>query len=85
MRRTLIKTQMLYVSVGEAIRKARYDAVIQASVLAKKIGITPSHLQKIESGETACALHVLVSIADELDLSLDELCPVNIDEKEIAS
>jgi hypothetical protein len=67
----------MYVRVGEAIRAARHEACVGQAELA--------HMQKIESGETACALHVLVSIADEFDTTLDALVPVAIDEKELVA
>ena len=77
--------QTLYVRVGEAIRRARHAECLTVTELSKRIGITLAHLQKIEMGETACSLHVLVSLADEMDLSLDELVPVAIEEKELVA
>lgn len=84
-RRSKVETQMMYVRVGEAIQRARREECLSGADLARRVGITPTHMQKIETGETACALHVLVAIADELDLTLDELVPVAIAEKELVA
>ena len=84
-RRTLMANQGMYIRVGEAIRAARREECISSADLADRIGCSATHMQKIETAETPCSLHMLVRIAEELDLSLDELVPVAIDEKELAS
>lgn len=85
MRRTLVETQEMYCRVGEAIRALRIDEGLTLREFSARAGITLSHMQKIESGQTACALHVLVKIADEFDTTLDALVPVAIDEKELVA
>lgn len=75
--------QMLYVRVGEAIYKARHNECLTRRELGKRVGVTEGHLQNVEEGVTPCSLHLLVAVADELDLSLDELVPVAIDAKEL--
>ncbi len=85
MRRTLVEDQQMYVRVGEAIRAVRRNEALSCTEMARRLGVTLTHLQRVESGETACALHLLVRIADEFDLTLDALVPVAIDEKELVA
>ena len=79
-----MQTQMLYVAVGASIARERREDGVTQTELARRLGMKQAHLKKIEDGETACPLHVLVSVADVLDRSLDELVPVTLEEKESA-
>jgi transcriptional regulator with XRE-family HTH domain len=83
MRRKLVETQEMYLRVGKAIYRARNAECMSRAELARRIGCTAGHLQAVEDGITACSLHLLVAIADDLDLTLDELVPVAIDDKEL--
>lgn len=85
MRRGLVEQQEMYLRVGEAIRRAREAECVTQRELAERAGCSETHMNKVESAESQCSLHLLVRIADELDLSLDELVPVAIDEKELSA
>jgi len=75
-------TRVLYEDVGRCIRQARNAAGLSLSEMSKRLGCTPTHLQRVELADTACALHLLVAIADELDTTLDDLCPVQMTDRE---
>ncbi len=83
MRRNLVETQQLYTRVGVAIRRLRREACLTAREFARRVGVTETHVERVEDGTTPCSLHLLVAIADEFDTTLDELVPVAIDEKEL--
>ena len=74
------KRLRLYDAVGRALHQRRNGAGLSVATFAKTLGISADYLSKIEGGETACPLHVLVDIAHELDVSLDSLVPVLTDE-----
>lgn len=77
--------QEFYVTLGKAIRGFRVaDRVTQAD-LARRVGITPRTLQRIEAARSHCSVHQLVKIAEALDLSLDfDLFPVTTAERKSA-
>ncbi len=84
MRRTVDRVRLLHEQVGKAILSARTRENIGQGELASRVGLSSSHMYKIEQGITACPLHVLVSIADELDTTLDALVPVMVDDRSAA-
>lgn len=81
MRRS-VSDQAIYVRLGCRIHEMRMEAAIPQREFARRIGVNHSFLERIEDTTTACPLHVLVRIAHELDTTLDELVPVEIDSRE---
>lgn len=65
-------------AVGTAIRRAREDAGLSRTELERKLGLSAQALQHIEGGQP-CPLYTLARIAEHLDLTLDELVPVEVD------
>ena len=59
--------------LGAAIRKARLAKGITQEQLAELVSITPTHEKHIESGHRLPSIEVLFSIAQALDLSLDNV------------
>ena len=58
--------------LGALLRRARGDRTILE--VAMRAGISPETLRKIESGRVATpSFSTIAAIADELDLSLDEI------------
>lgn len=64
-----------YVVVGEAIRANRLHAGMSIHVLAKACGLNQNTIGHIEDGST-CSLFILAKVAHALDVTLDELVPI---------
>lgn len=62
-----------YVSIGQNIKKFRVEKGLTQNKLGEKSGIEPSNTSHIERGATKVSLPTLVSIANALDVSLDEI------------
>ncbi len=62
-----------YVAIGKRIREIRTQKHLTQAVLAEMSGIEPSNISHIERAATKLSLPTLVSIANALEVSLDEL------------
>ena len=62
-----------YDSIGQNIKKFRVAKGLTQNKLGEKSGIEPSNISHIERGATKVSLPTLVSIANALDVSLDEI------------
>ena len=60
-------------TLGQNIRSKRMEYDIEQQELAKRIGVNKATLCSIESGVKVPSVAVLVSIADVLHCSVDEL------------
>jgi len=60
-------------SIGRRLRAERHHQHVGLRELAKRIGVSPSLLSQIETGKTQPSVSTLYAIANELDLSLDNL------------
>ena len=65
--------------VGNRIRSAREDRDVEQKVLAEKIGVSPSTLNKIEKGRQAIRLEQLGQIANALDIKIGYLLGIDKD------
>ena len=61
---------------GPAIRALRMALGIKQQDLAERSGISPSHMNKIESGAEPGRFEVWVQIAQELGVTVDTIAPV---------
>jgi transcriptional regulator with XRE-family HTH domain len=61
---------------GPAIRALRMALGIKQQDLAERSGISPSHMNKIESGAESGRFEVAVSIAAALGVPIDAIAPV---------
>jgi transcriptional regulator with XRE-family HTH domain len=59
--------------MGERLRAARQVRGLSLRVLAERLGVSPSLISQIETGRANPSVSTLYAIADELDVSLDEL------------
>jgi transcriptional regulator with XRE-family HTH domain len=59
--------------MGERLRFARQARRLSLRVLADRLGVSPSLISQIETGRANPSVSTLYAIADELDVSLDEL------------
>ena len=67
-----------YKAIGKRIKIARIRKDITQEKLADRIGISPSHLSNIETGNTRVSLVTIVKIANLLGASVDELLSENV-------
>lgn len=66
---------MFYQRVGERLRALREESGLSIEKLAKSSNVGKTTIDKAEQGITI-SLYVLALLADGLDVSLDELVPI---------
>lgn len=64
-------------NIGSKVRKERRSKGLSQSVLSKKLGISASYLNLIESGRRTITVPLLIKIGNELSLSLKDLTVEN--------
>ncbi len=62
-----------YISIGNRIKEIRIDHGWTQAKLAEESGIEPSNISHIERAATKLSFPTLVSIANALQVSLDEI------------
>lgn len=72
---------MNYYEIGQRIRKFRKAIGLSQEILSEKVGISPTHMSHIETGNTKLSLPVLVSLANVLEVHTDDLLFDSSDEK----
>ena len=63
-----------YQAIGVRIRRLRKDKGLTQQTLAERSDQEPSNISHIERGATKLSLPTLVSIANALEVTVDELC-----------
>lgn len=71
-----IKRIELYARIGEQIAKRREELGLTVQDLADKMRTNDGTLHRIEQGDTPVPVHLLVSLAEFFDCTLDDLVPV---------
>ncbi len=74
-----------YVTIGKRIRELRTKKKLTQADLAELSGIEPSNISHIERAATKLSLPTLVSIANALEVTLDELVWDNLKKSEHVS
>jgi transcriptional regulator with XRE-family HTH domain len=69
---------MDYKSIGQRIRRKRLSLSLTQQVLADKSGISEKYLSNIENGNSHFSFPVLISIANNLNLSADYILGDNL-------
>ena len=67
-----------YKTIGKRIKIARIKADLTQERLAELIDISPTHLSNIETGTTRVSLNTIISIANALSVTGDDLLCDNI-------
>ena len=67
-----------YDAIGMRIKIARIKAKITQEILASKSGFSTVHISNIENGNAKMSLSSIVSIANALSVSVDELLCDNV-------
>lgn len=62
-----------YKSIGKRIKIARIKADLTQEHLAEIVRVSPSHMSNIETGTTRVSLTALVTIANALSVTADDL------------
>ena len=62
-----------YNVIGQNISELLYLQRKKQSWLAQKCGVTPSHINQIIKGKTKPSLALLIVIADELDVTIEDI------------
>ena len=63
------------VNLGASLRSARQASGLSLRELARQLSVSPSFLSQLENGKSQPSVATLYSIAQVLDLSIDELFP----------
>lgn len=71
--------QLDYIMIGNRIREVRKSKKWTQEILAEKSGIEPSNISHIERAATKLSLQTLVSIANALEVSADDLLYGNLE------
>ena len=67
-----------YKAIGKRIKIARIKADLTQERLAELIDISPTHLSNIETGTTRVSLNTIITIANVLSVTSDDLLCDNI-------
>lgn len=59
--------------IGDRLRQERMKAGLSQRELARRLGVSPSLISQLESGQSNPSVATLYSLVSELDLSLDRL------------
>ena len=62
-----------YKAIGKRIKIARIKADMTQERLAEVVGLSPTHLSNIETGTTRVSLNAIVSLANALSVTVDDL------------
>lgn len=62
-----------YKAIGKRIKIARIKADLTQEKLSEMVGVSPTHLSNIETGTTRVSLNAIVSIANALKITSDDL------------
>lgn len=67
-----------YKSIGQRIRTCRLRKSLTQEQLAELSGVSPTHMSNIETGTTHVSLTAIVSIANALNVTADDLLCDNL-------
>ena len=62
-----------YKAIGKRIKIARIKADMKQEHLAEKSGLSPTHISNVEIGTTKVSLSAIVSLANALGVTADDL------------
>lgn len=62
-----------YRAIGKRIKIERIKADLTQEKLAEMAGLSPTHMSNVETGSTRVSLTLMVSIANALGVTLDDL------------
>lgn len=79
MRTKLSKEEMKQITTADEIRQSRNDICLTQEYMAKKLGLSQSTYQRIETGEINVSTERLIQIAEILEKPFDYFLKVKVD------
>lgn len=70
--------ELNYKAIGKRIKIARIHAEMTQEQLSNIVDLSPSHMSNIETGTTRVSLATIVSIANALSVTVDDLLCDNV-------
>lgn len=67
------RMELDYKAIGKRIKIARIKADLTQEKLSEAVGVSPTHLSNIETGTTRVSLTTIISIANALKVTADDL------------
>lgn len=67
-----------YKAIGKRIKITRIKADMKQDRLAEKSGLSPTHVSNVETGTTKVSLSAIVSLANALGVTVDDLLCDNL-------
>ena len=67
-----------YKAIGKRIKIARIQMDLTQETLSEIVGISPTHMSNIETGTTKVSLTTIVTIANALQVTVDDLLCDNV-------
>ena len=72
-----------YKAIGKRIKIARIKADLTQERLAEAVEISPTHMSNIETGTTRVSLSAIVSLANALSVTVDDLLCDSVDKAKV--
>lgn len=70
--------ELNYKAIGKRIKIARIKADLTQERLAELVDISPTHMSNVETGTTRVSLSTIISIANALSVTADDLLCDNV-------
>lgn len=70
--------------IGQRVKKARKDAGLTLDAIARKIGLSKSHLSRFERGQKALSVAALLRLSDELGVPISAILSDEVQERDLS-
>ena len=78
-----MERELDYKAIGKRVKIARIKADMKQEHVAEKSGLSPTHISNIETGTTKASLSAIVSVANAIGVTVDDLlCDSLLQERE---
>ena len=68
-----MERELDYKAIGKRVKIARIKADMKQEHVAEKSGLSPTHISNIETGTTKASLSAIVSVANAIGVTVDDL------------
>ncbi len=73
-----MELELDYKAIGKRVKIARIKADMKQEHLSEKSGLSPTHISNVETGSTKVSLSAIISIANALGVTTDDLLCDNV-------